>query len=378
MFRSLFVSLLVACGIGIASAQNLQPIPTPQRVVDTTGTLSAGQVQTLATRLKQVSDQNKVVIAVLIVTTTQPETIDAYSLRAFNSWQLGKANSDNGVLISVAKMDRKMRITTGFGVQGVITNEVANQIVTSVLAPAFKQGDFYGGINNAVSNITSYMPAARVAQASPPASAYVAPPVTTTQTVTTTTKQSGVHSWTIFWVILLVILTIVVIVVLMNNQREVVVTHYDYSTPGPSAGGTVRSYPAGWAPAYTYGPGGAYGYYDPTGAFIAGMMVNEMGHMGQQGNTTIINNPAPASAGYPTAAPVPSQDDNSLMGDMGGRSGGSGGSTDYTPTPSYTPPASNDDGASSSWSSPSSDSGSSSSWDSGSSGGSSGGGSSDY
>lgn len=382
MFRSLFVSLMLLCGV--ATAQDLQPVPTPARVVDTTGTLSAGQVQTLATRLKQVSDQNNVVIAVLIVTTSKPETIDAYSLRAFNTWQLGKANKDNGVLISLAKSDRTVRITTGYGVQGTITSQVAQRIVSTVLVPAFKQGDFYGGINNAVSNITSYMPAAR-----PQAQLQQSTPQPNTTVIVGQSRPvqtSGGHGWTIFLVIVLLFVAIIAILALVNRPQTEKHVHM-YNNPAspeslwyyPSQSPTVI-YPPSYQPSYVY-VGGVRGYYDPTGIFIAGLMTGAiLDHATNYGgNTTIINNGA--SASYNPAPTTPVQDDNSLMGDMGGRSGGTGGSESYAApaatdedrgsSSSWAPsePASSDDsGSSSSWgSSSSSDSGSSSSFDSGSS-----------
>jgi uncharacterized membrane protein YgcG len=144
---------MIVLPFGYANSQDLQTIPDTKRVVDQTSTLTAAQVETLATKLKRVREANDIVIGVLIVPTTQPEDIFQYAQRTFDTWKLGNKVSDNGLLIILAKNDRKIRIHTGYGVENTITDAKAKQIISNQMAPKFKAGDFYGGFNAAVDEI---------------------------------------------------------------------------------------------------------------------------------------------------------------------------------------------------------------------------------
>ena len=139
----------------MASASNaqegLQPIPPyAARVTDLTGTLTGGQQAALEQKLKAFEERKGSQIAVLMVPTTQPETIDQYSIRVAEAWKPGRKKVDDGVILLVAKNDRKIRIEVGYGLEGVVTDATAFRIRDETITPLFRQGDFAGGIDAGV------------------------------------------------------------------------------------------------------------------------------------------------------------------------------------------------------------------------------------
>jgi uncharacterized protein len=140
--------------LGVASAQGLQPIPKLEaRVTDLTGTLTADERSALEKKLAEVEAQKGAQLAVLIVPTTHPEEIEQYSIRVVEQWRIGRAHVDDGVLLIVAKNDRRMRIEVGYGLEGALPDATANRIITETIRPRFAQNDFYGGINAGVDQI---------------------------------------------------------------------------------------------------------------------------------------------------------------------------------------------------------------------------------
>ncbi len=129
------------------------PLPIPKldkRVVDQTATLSAADEARISGKLKAFETQKGSQIAVLIVGTTQPEVIFDYSLRVAEAWKLGRKGVDDGVLLVVAKNDRKIQILTGPGIQGTLTDAMSKRIISEVIGPKFRAGDFAGGIEQGV------------------------------------------------------------------------------------------------------------------------------------------------------------------------------------------------------------------------------------
>ncbi len=120
--------------------------PLKARVTDLTGTLSAPQLQTLEGRLRDFERSKGSQVAVLMLPTTQPETIEQYSIRVADSWKIGRAKVDDGVILVVAKNDRKLRVEVGRGLEGAIPDAIAKRVVSDVISPHFRNGDFYGGI----------------------------------------------------------------------------------------------------------------------------------------------------------------------------------------------------------------------------------------
>jgi uncharacterized protein len=141
--RVFMLALLLA---GAAQAEVAVPALSA-RVTDLTSTLSSQQIQTLESRLAVFEAKKGAQIAVLILPTTQPETIEQYGIRVAEGWKLGRKGVDDGVLLLVAKEDRAMRIEVGYGLEGALNDATANRIVEEIIVPFFKLGEFYQGID---------------------------------------------------------------------------------------------------------------------------------------------------------------------------------------------------------------------------------------
>lgn len=127
--------------------------PLKARVTDLTGTLQSGQQAALEQSLQAFEEKKGSQIAVLIVPTTQPETIEQYAIRVADAWKLGRKGVDDGVLFLVAKDDRALRVEVGYGLEGAIPDAVAKRIVSEIITPHFKQEDYFGGIRAGVDQI---------------------------------------------------------------------------------------------------------------------------------------------------------------------------------------------------------------------------------
>ncbi|MEQ1512634.1 MAG: TPM domain-containing protein [Lysobacteraceae bacterium] len=152
MIRRLGAWLLAGllAGASCAFAQSLAPIPPlTSPVVDTTGTLNAGEIAQLEQQALALQQRKGSQLQILIVPTTQPEAIEQYAQRVFDEWKLGRSNVDDGVLLLVAKDDREVRIQPGYGLEGAIPDIAAGRIVQEYLVPKFRTGDFAGGIGDA-------------------------------------------------------------------------------------------------------------------------------------------------------------------------------------------------------------------------------------
>lgn len=133
------------------AAQAEAPVPAlSARVTDTTNTLSAEQREALEQKLGAFETRKGSQIAVLLVPTTQPETIEQYSIRVAEAWKVGRANVDDGALLIVAKNDRTLRVEVGYGLEGALTDATSHRIIDEIIVPKFRQGDFYGGITAGV------------------------------------------------------------------------------------------------------------------------------------------------------------------------------------------------------------------------------------
>src|SRR5512147_166739 len=128
--------------------------PLKARITDLTGTLTQSQRDTLERELQAFESRKGSQIAVLIVPTTRPEAIEQYSLRVAETWKLGRKGVDDGVLLLVAKDDRKLRIEVGYGLEGALNDATAKRIVSEVISPDFKRGEFYAGIDAGVTAIS--------------------------------------------------------------------------------------------------------------------------------------------------------------------------------------------------------------------------------
>jgi uncharacterized protein len=135
-------------------SDGLAPIPPLRaRVTDLTHTLSADEQQALEAKLAAWERDTGNQMAVLIVPSTKPEPIEAYSIRVAEAWKIGRKGQDNGVLFLIAKDDRKVRLEVGYGLEGVLTDVTARRIIAETVAPFFRQNQFAAGINAGVERV---------------------------------------------------------------------------------------------------------------------------------------------------------------------------------------------------------------------------------
>ena len=139
-----------------ALAQDLQPVPTlATRVIDTTGTLTARQSDALEAKLGAFEREAGTQMVVLIVATTQPEDIAAYAYRVADQWKIGRREVGDGLLVLVAKDDRRVRIEVAKSLEGAVPDLAAKMVIDNAIRPAFKAGDYAGGLNAAIDQLSA-------------------------------------------------------------------------------------------------------------------------------------------------------------------------------------------------------------------------------
>ena len=143
------------CLCTTAWAQQLAAIPAlDSPVVDTTGTLAPEQKQSLVQQALALQQRKGSQLQILMVPSTQPETIEQYTTRAFDQFKLGRKGVDDGVLLVVAKEDHRVRIEPGYGLEGAIPDAIANRIIQEYLVPKFRANDYAGGLVDATAALT--------------------------------------------------------------------------------------------------------------------------------------------------------------------------------------------------------------------------------
>jgi uncharacterized protein len=138
-----------------AGLATIPPLVSP--VIDTTDTLSADDRAQLEAQSLALQRSSGAQLQILLVPSTQPEDIAVYAQRVFDTWALGRAGIDDGLLIVVAKNDRRVRIHTGIGLEGRIPDATAQRLIAEYLTPKFKRGDVAGGLNDATLVLASVM-----------------------------------------------------------------------------------------------------------------------------------------------------------------------------------------------------------------------------
>ncbi|MEQ9120241.1 YgcG family protein [Fulvivirga sp.] len=150
-FRRHFTLLFLLFISANLFSQDVQEIPKLwERVTDLTNTLSTSEKSRIESELANLEQTKGSQIAVLIVPTTEPEPIEDYAIRVAEEWKIGREGVDDGVILLIAKNDRKLRIEVGYGLEGAVTDAKSRQIIEEYITPAFKQGDFGGGISDGV------------------------------------------------------------------------------------------------------------------------------------------------------------------------------------------------------------------------------------
>jgi uncharacterized protein len=148
------LAFLMALSAFCLFGQDLQPIPPlTARVIDQTGTLDAIQLKGLEDKLAAFEASKGSQIVFLMVSTTQPEDIASYANRVGNEWKIGRKGVGDGLLLVVAKDDRKVRIEVAKTLEGAIPDLAAKHIIDEAITPRFRQGDFAGGLHAAADRI---------------------------------------------------------------------------------------------------------------------------------------------------------------------------------------------------------------------------------
>jgi uncharacterized protein len=148
--RLVFLLCLLA---GSAWGELVPLPPLSARVTDLTGTLDGAQKAAMEEKLASFEKAKGSQIAVLLISGTKPESIEQYSMRVAEAWKIGRKGQDDGVLLLVAKDERKLRIEVGYGLEGALPDAVAKRIISEDIAPRFKAGDWAGGLNAGVDRI---------------------------------------------------------------------------------------------------------------------------------------------------------------------------------------------------------------------------------
>lgn len=147
-FVSILLSLIFASSIFALSVPNLT-----SPIVDNANLISDGVEQNINNQLEDLSDSTGIQLAVLTIPTLEGEVLESYSMKVAETWELGSAEKDTGVLLLIALEERSIRIEVGYGLEGVLTDTKCGLIIRNVIAPEFRNGNYQAGIVNAVNNM---------------------------------------------------------------------------------------------------------------------------------------------------------------------------------------------------------------------------------
>src|SRR5258705_12638869 len=142
--------------------------PLVGRVVDQTGTLSSGDVASLNQTIRNFETRKGSQIAVLIVPTTDGESIEQFSLRAAEAWKIGRKKIDDGAMLVIAQNDRHLRIEVGYGLEGALTDVTTKRIIDEEITPKFKTGDFAGGVSAGINRMIRVIDGEKLPAPEPP------------------------------------------------------------------------------------------------------------------------------------------------------------------------------------------------------------------
>ncbi len=140
--------VLCWCSFSFAQFQIPEKPQLETSVYDYINLLSESQKNNLEQKLIQYSDSTSTQIVMAIIRSTEGENITYLGAQWGQKWGIGQVGKDNGILVLLAKDDRKIAINTGYGVEGALTDAMSRRIIENVIIPQFKQDDYYGGLNN--------------------------------------------------------------------------------------------------------------------------------------------------------------------------------------------------------------------------------------
>jgi len=149
-----FVFIIAFFSFTHVNGQNIIERPNPPVLVtDLAGVLSPEQKQALENKLVAIDDSSSNQIAVVILPTLEGNPIEEYATKLFRTWGIGNKKTNNGILLLIAIQDKKIRIETGYGLEGALPDITCNSIIDNDIKPAFRQQAYYEGIDKATDNI---------------------------------------------------------------------------------------------------------------------------------------------------------------------------------------------------------------------------------
>lgn len=153
--RVLGLGFGLALTLSAVAQDGLKPLPPiDAHVVDTTGTLDEAAKAALEAKLAALEQRKGAQMVVVMVPSTQPEEIEQYSIRLAEQGKIGRAKTDDGVIILIAKDDRRMRIEVGYGLEGAIPDALAKRVMDEYITPPLRAGDFSAALNAGVDALT--------------------------------------------------------------------------------------------------------------------------------------------------------------------------------------------------------------------------------
>ena len=149
----LLTLLWLLSGLG-AGAQNLPPRPSPPRLVnDLARLMQPAEADALEQKLVAYNDSTSSQIAVVTVPSLDGDEIADYAQKLYEAWGIGRKGKNNGILVLVAQQERAARIQTGYGLEGAVPDAIAKRIISNTLVPAFRQNQYYAGLDRATDQL---------------------------------------------------------------------------------------------------------------------------------------------------------------------------------------------------------------------------------
>jgi uncharacterized protein len=153
--RLMYIPAFLSVALSVAVASALEVPYLSGRVVDQANLLDDGRESLLEERLQLLEQETGAQVAVLTIPSLEGDPLEDFSMRVVETWKLGRSGADNGVLILIARDDRRMRIEVGYGLEGTLTDAQGGRIIDQLMAPRFREGDFTGGVEAAVDAVSS-------------------------------------------------------------------------------------------------------------------------------------------------------------------------------------------------------------------------------
>ncbi|MGB4768458.1 MAG: TPM domain-containing protein [Candidatus Saccharimonas sp.] len=155
----LLIASVTLLAPNLTRAASQPPIPAApslaKPVIDQTGTLTEQQIDAIAARITETRGQKDYQLGVLMIKTLDGYPIEDYAIKVAREWGIGQKDKNNGILLLIAKDDRRMRIEVGSGLEGDLTDVQSNHVINDVIAPDFKKGEYYTGIYKGVDSLSA-------------------------------------------------------------------------------------------------------------------------------------------------------------------------------------------------------------------------------